>query len=163
MNVLVQQKRIDEAPQLLQVPAIAVDRLKLPEDAAAWLALRQRAFAGEDPPVRAWTADDLYREMGGSQNRDVRRITWVARPAHCESSRCDFCGAISLSPPVQGGDMASVHWLMVDPGWRRQRIGSLLVCTAERHCWEQGWRRLRLETHRGWTAAVEFYARLGFT
>lgn len=160
MNVLVLKKQIDQEPVPPQISAIAVDRLKSPDDAAVWLALRQRAFAGEDPPVRAWSVRDLEREVGGRPAQGVRRVTWLARPENVATD--DPCGAVSLSRPIAKGLPASIHWLMVDPDWRRQGVGSLLLHTVERYCWDRAWRELRLETHRNWTAAVQFYRRHGY-
>lgn len=159
MNVLILRKRVEEEPPRLQMRQIAIDRLHLPDDAAEWLALRRRVFADQDPPVRDWTIQDFMREMdcGG---RPSRRITWLARPVG--PAAADACGAVSLSRPVREHHFAMLHWLMVSPLWRRQGVGTLLLRTAERYCWDQDWRELRLETHRNWTAAVQFYREHGY-
>jgi GNAT superfamily N-acetyltransferase len=55
-----------------------------------------------------------------------------------------------------------VHWLMVDPAWRRRGIGRLLLEHLETAAWGLGYREIFLETHAGWKAAANFYKSLGF-
>jgi GNAT superfamily N-acetyltransferase len=159
MNVLVMNKHLRAEPLPRPIEGITVAALRLPDDAADWLALRQRSFADEAPPVRDWTIQDFVRELYCT-NRESRRTTWLARPANVAGA--DPCGAVSLSRPIKAMPVARIHWLMVDPAWRRQGVGTWLISTAERYCWELGWPDLRLETHRNWTAAVQFYRVHGY-
>lgn len=55
-----------------------------------------------------------------------------------------------------------VHWLIVDPAFRRRGIGRLLVATLESACWQAGERQVWLETHTGWREATAFYSALGY-
>ena len=55
-----------------------------------------------------------------------------------------------------------VHWLLVDPRWRRRGIGRLLMSHLELAAWDDGWREMQLETHAGWAAAVAFYQSMGY-
>lgn len=58
--------------------------------------------------------------------------------------------------------MPVVHWLLVDPNYRRRGIGRLLMNCLERAAWDAGHRELQLETHAGWSAAVAFYQSIGY-
>jgi len=156
MNVLVLRKVLVEQPEPHRGEGMQVVRVDLLAAGAEWLALRNRAFRDENPPVRPWTPADLHREFGpASRARD--RVTWLARDVAAGPPA--VCGAVSISLPRPASEAASLHWLMVDPDYRGRGIGSLLLGTAERHCWERGHRVLRLETHRGWEKAVRFYIR----
>jgi GNAT superfamily N-acetyltransferase len=55
-----------------------------------------------------------------------------------------------------------VHWLAVVPPWRRLGLARLLMTHLEDVCWQQGYRKIHLETHAHWDAAVQFYHALGF-
>jgi GNAT superfamily N-acetyltransferase len=72
-------------------------------------------------------------------------------------------GAVTLA--LREGRVATIpvlHWLLVDPVWRRRGIGRLLVSHLERAAWNDGWREIELETHAGWTSAVAFYQSIGY-
>jgi ribosomal protein S18 acetylase RimI-like enzyme len=159
MRVHVLRKRLTAEPPQLDDPAIELAACRIPEDVADWLALRERAFAGETPPVRPWQQADFLREFVGSDVR-VLRPTWLARCKRQADS--PVCGAVSLSLPKAHGHAARLHWLMVDTDCRRRGIGSLLVNKAERYSWEAGVRELCLETHQGWEAAIRFYRQRGY-
>jgi GNAT superfamily N-acetyltransferase len=159
MKILILRKHLAAVPADLEPSAgFVISRCEM-DDMDAWLALRHRAFAAETPPARTWEEADFLREFVGPYGV-LLRPTWIARPTDGPADA--LCGAISLSPPVSRDHEAAVHWLMVDPAWRRRRIGTLLLRTVESFCWQQGWRRLRLESHPGWVSAVEFYTRQGF-
>jgi GNAT superfamily N-acetyltransferase len=55
-----------------------------------------------------------------------------------------------------------VHWLLVDPAWRRRGVGRLLMLHLELAAWHDGYREIELETHAGWGAAVAFYQSMGY-
>jgi ribosomal protein S18 acetylase RimI-like enzyme len=55
-----------------------------------------------------------------------------------------------------------VHWLLVDPNWRRRGVGRMLISRLELSAWDAGWREVQLETHAGWQAAVAFYQSMGY-
>jgi len=72
-------------------------------------------------------------------------------------------GAVTLA--IREGAARSVpvvHWLLVDPAWRRRGIGRLLMSHLERAAWDAGWREIELETHAGWIEAVAFYQSIGY-
>jgi GNAT superfamily N-acetyltransferase len=62
----------------------------------------------------------------------------------------------------RAGSVPVVHWLLVEPAWRRRGIGRLLLSHLERAAWDDGWREVQLETHAGWSAAVAFYHSMGY-
>lgn len=158
MNVLVLTRVLEHRPEPPDVEGIDVACVDALSAGADWLALRERAFRDEPPTVRPWTHADLQREFGSSGG-GRKRVTWLARDV--AGAWPAVCGAISVSPPSVN-ETASLHWLMVDPEYRGQGIGSVLLRTAEQYCWERGHRVLRLETHRGWERAVAFYRGHGY-
>ena len=161
MKILILRKQLLAEPRSAARSPMAVDRLQLPRDAVAWLALRERSFREETPPVGVWTVRDVLRELGDGAR--TRRITWMAKPARADATgRASLCGAVSVSAAWQQSEVARLHWLMVDPDWQRRGVGSQLLVTAERYCWDQGWHEIRLETHAGWAAATSFYKQHGY-
>jgi GNAT superfamily N-acetyltransferase len=72
-------------------------------------------------------------------------------------------GSVSLATRAGAtGSNAAIHWLMVAPEWRRHGVGSLLLAELEQQCWQDGMRKVLLETHDGWHAALSFYEEHGY-
>jgi GNAT superfamily N-acetyltransferase len=129
-----------------------------PTDIDPWLTLRQRAFAEERPPAGAWTAADFRRELLDKPWWQPQRM-WLAETLQSNA----LIGSVSLAFNTRGKRVRpAVHWLAIDPAWRRRGIGRLLMARLEGYCWDAGFREVRLETHAGWRAAVAFYERLGY-
>src|SRR5262249_39670892 len=77
MSVLHFRKVLSALPAPLEVAGIRVRTMRLPDDAEAWLELRQRAVAWLKPTARAWTEADFRAEMSGKAWwRD--EWTWLA-------------------------------------------------------------------------------------
>jgi GNAT superfamily N-acetyltransferase len=132
----------------------------MPDDVSRWLALRDRAMADQLPSVRSWTEADFHAEM---VNKPWWRLdrTWLVLDAH--ELFGDFVGAVTLA--MREGKLVSVpvvHWLLVDPTWRRRGIGSMLLSHLEKAAWDGGWCEVQLETHAGWSSAVAFYQSMGY-
>jgi GNAT superfamily N-acetyltransferase len=159
------RKRLSRPPVTLSVAGVAVRPIVVPDHIDEWLSLRERATAGLVPSVRQWTRDDFLAEM-------VQKPWWRSdwswtatsrAPAPGENPVGRLIGAVTLGlRHGQESCVPVIHWLLVDPAWRRRGIGRLLVSYLERAAWEAGWREVRLETHRGWTAAVAFYHSMGY-
>ncbi len=166
VSVLHFRRHLDDPPPAPEVPGISVRNFNAPDDVVSWLTLRDQAMAGQTPPVRLWSATDFRSEMQDKPWWSPDR-TWLALAAdpHLPSSadRSSLVGSITLAIR-QGADvtMPVVHWLLVDPAWRRRGIGRLLLSRLERAAWEDGWRQIELESHAGWTAAVAFYHSMGY-
>ena len=154
MNVLQMSHRLTTPPTCRIVEGITV-RTFTPADAPGWLALRMRAFATETPAVRPWTDADFAREMTAKPWWRAEH-TWLATP---DDAPANLIGAVTLArrkvTPI-------LHWLMVDPEWRRRGIGAMLIHRLEQAVWKNGDREIRLETHKNWQFAVELYAKLGY-
>lgn len=105
--------------------------------------------------MRPWSEADFAREMTSKPWwRDER--TWMATP---DDAPTELIGAVTLA---MRKDTPIVHWLMVDPEWRRRGIAQQLLTHLERAVWEHGDREVRLETHKNWQFAVELYTKLGY-
>jgi GNAT superfamily N-acetyltransferase len=146
-------------PDASVVAGIRVRTIKLPGDVPAWLTLRDRAVAWLKPTARTWAAADFRAEMSGKAwwREDW---TWLAVSEDAQSS---IVGAVTLAVREgAGGSVAVVHWLLVDPRWRRRGIARLLLARLEEAAWKAGWRELQLETHVNWSEAVAFYQSIGF-
>jgi GNAT superfamily N-acetyltransferase len=86
--------------------------------------------------------------------------TWLAiGPQPGES----LIGAVTLCLRT-GADttVPIVHWMLVDPAWRRRGVGRMLVSRLESAAWEAGYREVQLETHANWKVAAAFYQSMGY-
>jgi GNAT superfamily N-acetyltransferase len=109
------------------------------------------------PCVRPWSKDDFYCEMQ-SKNWWRPERTWLA-----VGGQSQLVGSVTLA--LREGTSKTVpvvHWLLVDPAWRRRGIGRLLMSRLECAAWDAGWREIEIETHAGWMAAVAFYQSIGY-
>jgi GNAT superfamily N-acetyltransferase len=131
--------------------------MKVPEDVAAWLQLRDRAMADQSPGARPWTKSNFRTEM---QAKPWWRSdhTWLAM-----FDASQIVGSVTLAMREGAArTVPVVHWLLVDPAFRRRGIARLLMQHLEQAAWNEDWREIELETHAGWTAAVAFYQSIGY-
>jgi GNAT superfamily N-acetyltransferase len=158
-SVLHFRRRLEAPPVAANVPRVSVRTLLVPDDVEPWLTLRERAMGGETPAVRSWTDADFRTEMLNKKWwRD--EWTWIAIDA---SRGQRVVGSVTLAMRVGANStLPVVHWLLVDPAWRRRGVAKLLISYLERAVWESGWREIELETHAGWAAAVGFYQSMGY-
>jgi GNAT superfamily N-acetyltransferase len=152
------RRQLFRPPDATDVPGICVRNFSTQDDVSAWLALRDRAMADQIPRVRSWSESDFFAEMQSKPWWRPER-TWLAIPLETAYP----IGAVTLALR-EGADatIPVVHWLLVDPRWRRLGIGRLLVSHLELSAWQDGWREVELETHANWTAAVAFYQSIGY-
>jgi GNAT superfamily N-acetyltransferase len=166
-------------PVAPEVAGVYVRNFQFADDMRAWLELRDRAMSDQTPNVRSWSESDFHSEMTSKPWwRDDR--TWLAiagelrlpetsdtasypatRSSPASTER--VVGAVTLA--LREGTTTSVpvvHWLLVDPEWRRRGIGRLLMYCLERSVWETGQREIEIETHSRWAAAVAFYQSIGY-
>jgi GNAT superfamily N-acetyltransferase len=157
-SVLHFRRQLFRPPDVADVPGISVRNIAISDDVAAWLALRDRAMADQIPRVRPWSESDFFSEMQSKPWWRPERM-WLAFAAE---TACPI-GAVTLA--LREGSISTipvVHWLLVDPAWRRRGIGRLLMFHLELAAWNDGWRQIELETHAGWSAAVAFYQSIGY-
>ncbi len=158
--VLHLRKRLIAPPAAFGVGGIVVRHIELPTDLAAWLTLRQRTIAWLKPAARSWTADDFHTEMVAKSWWHPER-TWLA--VADEVSQSQLVGSVTLAVrEAQGLIIPVIHWLLVDPAFRRRGIGGLLISHLEQAVWAAGWRDVQLETHVRWSAAAAFYHSIGY-
>src|SRR4051812_1576848 len=111
------RRQLFRPPDAAVVPGICVRNIAIPADVKAWLALRDRAMADETPRGRTWSEADFYSEMQS-------KIWW--RPERSWLAIADagsLVGGVTLA--LRDGAAATipvVHWLVVDPAWRRRGI-----------------------------------------
>ena len=152
------RRQLFRPPDAVDVPGIYVRNFIAPGDVAAWLAVRDRAMADQVPRVRAWSESDFFSEMQSKPWWRPERM-WMAIALETSAP----IGAVTLA--LREGAESTipvVHWLLVDPAWRRRGIGRLLISHLELAAWNDGWREVELETHANWTAAVSFYQSIGY-
>jgi GNAT superfamily N-acetyltransferase len=152
------RRQLLRPPDAVDVPGFSVRNIATADDIAAWLALRDRAMADQSPPIRTWSELDFFSEMQSKSWWRPERM-WLA--IHEETGLP--IGAVTLA--LREGAVATVpvvHWLLVDPAWRRRGVGRLLMWHFELAAWSDGWREIELETHAGWAAAVAFYQSMGY-
>lgn len=156
------RKQLDRPPAAADVAGILVRQLEVPSDIQKWLALRERAMAGQEPAVRAWAYDDFRREFVEKPWWRVEH-TWCAVTNNAANEKDVLAGAVILGVREgMGGAVPVVHWLLVDARFRRRGIGGALMSHLERAAWDAGWHEVQLETHSGWAAAVAFYQSIGY-
>jgi GNAT superfamily N-acetyltransferase len=167
-SVLHFRRQLDAPPAARDLPEITIRHIHVPDDIAAWLALRNGAMAGQKPPVRPWTQGDFAAEMSDKPWWNPQ-CTWLAiagergSPAIDVRDQVGVVGAVTLAlREGAAGTVPVVHWLLVDPDFRRRGIGRLLMSNLERAAWDAGWREVQLETHAGWREAVAFYHSMGY-
>jgi GNAT superfamily N-acetyltransferase len=143
-------------PPVAVAAGVRVRTIAIPDDIDAWLALRERAMADLVPTVRQWGHHDFLAEM-------VWQPWWRAEWTWLAFDELHIVGAGTLAVR-EGRDsrVPVIHWLLVDPTWRRRGIGRVLVSHLERAAWHAGWREVQLETHAGWAEAVAFYHSIGY-
>lgn len=162
VSILHFRKELSAPPVALRLPGIGIRHINIPADIAAWLSLRERATAELCPLPRSWSEADFRAEL-------LVKPWWCPEQcwiAHANNLRNDFgeiIGSVTLA--LRAGELATVpvvHWLLVDPAWRRRGIAGLLMAHLEQAAWNTGWREIRLETHANWEAAVAFYQSIGY-
>jgi GNAT superfamily N-acetyltransferase len=159
-SILHFRKELMRPPVALEVADIRVRSMIVPDDVDAWLELRSRATAGMLPRVREWTRDDFSDQMVQKPWWRHDR-TWLAMDAMQKNSPA--VGAVTLA--LRTGTAITlpiVHWLLVDPAWRRRGVGRILISQLECAAWSDGWRQIELETHAGWKEAAAFYHSMGY-
>jgi len=183
MSILHFRRELDRPPAAVDVPDICVRNMRVPDDVTAWLELRDRAMADERPRARPWSDSDFHSEMLSKPWWRPTR-SWVAiageprspdeagtaplpatrrSPAIDSLNTSQLVGAVTLA--LREGASRTVpvvHWLFVDPAWRRRGIAHFLMQHLEKAAYDDGWRDIELETHAGWAAAVGFYQSIGY-
>jgi len=132
----------------------------LPADVAKWLVLRDSAMAGTVPSARAWNHEDFHAEM---TSKSWWRDDWSWVAISTEGSATNIIGAVTLAlRESANASIPVVHWLLVDPLFRRRGIARLLMSNLESAARGAGYGEVQLETHAGWQAAVAFYQSIGY-
>jgi GNAT superfamily N-acetyltransferase len=157
MPVLHFRKQLTAPPVAVEVPGIYLRQIQISNDIGPWLSLRERAMASETPAPRPWSPSDFHAEM--TSNPWWRsKHSWIAT-----TNFAAFVGAVTLAMRNgENGAIPVVHWLLVDPRFRRRGIAKLLMSNLERAAWDDGYREVQLETHAGWQSAVAFYQSIGY-
>lgn len=165
-------RSLESRPAVADIAGVAVRNFAGPPDIDDWLKLRRRAFERETPAVRDWDRGDFWAEFMAKPWWSPERF-WLAEATTPDGEGPRVIGAITLAMRdaaqagrlrYEGSDRALpvIHWLMVLPEWRRRGLGRLLLMMLEAACWDAGHRRIGLETHAAWSAAVEFYRAMGY-
>lgn len=157
-----------------------------PAEVACWVEIQRRALANLPTTVRPPTEVDLRRELF---DRAGWQPSWLwfaightppaARVQGELSTDGIPTGNMRSDAPILAGNaalgtvglgirqgrdrqVAVIHRLAVLPEFRRRGIGALLMRTVEQAAREAGYRRLWLETHARWEAALAFYTSQGW-
>ncbi len=158
-SVLHFRKELLDPPVERAGAGVSIRSIVVPADVEGWLELRKRATAGLIPEVREWNRKDFARQMLAKPwwRNDW---TWLATEPQLGKS---LIGAVTLGLRTGAeSTVPIVHWLLVDPAWRRRGVGRMLVSRLESAAWEAGYRQVELETHANWKGAVAFYQSMGY-
>jgi GNAT superfamily N-acetyltransferase len=155
-RVLQLSRQLKDRTPIPVVPGVTVRTYAGSEDIAAWLAIRQRAFAREKLGVRDWNVEDFLQEFFHKPWWNPERF-WLAETDHEPIATVTMAlrGEAPRAVPV-------VHWLAVAPRQRRRGVGRMLIATLEAAAWDDGYREVRLETHVKWDKALALYTALGY-
>src|SRR5436190_3807945 len=121
-SILHFRRQLYQPPDVADVADFSVRNISIPDDFAAWLALRDRAMAEQLPRVRPWSVSDFFSEMQSKPWWRPERM-WLAFAREAAFP----IGAVTLA--LREGTISTitvVHWLLVDPAWRRRGVGRLL-------------------------------------
>lgn len=156
-------RNLETETEVPRIPWISVRTYAGEEDVARWLEIRNLSFGPEIAGGRDWSSKDFHREFTSSPGWTPKRM-WFADVLHEDSKTATATvGTVTLHTRRQRGeDCHVVNWLGVRPDFRRRGVARALLATLERHCFQAGLRRLRLETLSEWTAAVGLYLSLGY-
>jgi GNAT superfamily N-acetyltransferase len=144
-------------PCVVEVRGVNIRQMAVPDDVPHWLALREQAVADLMPAPRPWLHADYAAEIFDKPWWHAK-WNWVAT-----NDAGEVVGAVTLAiREGEAGRAAVVHWLLVDPAWRRRGIGRVLMSHLEQAAWEAGYREVQLETHADWASAVAFYQSMGY-
>lgn len=159
--ILIFEKALTAAPQPDAIPetSICTYQSGMEHD---WVALHANAFSDSPVPFRALTADDFRKSFS---ERSTWNPNWMWFTN--DNATGTVTGAVYLtviSPDEDStNDIGIVHWLMVDKNERTHGLGKFLMQTLEATCFnESNARKIRVECHRKWEAAVEFYKACGY-
>ncbi len=151
-------RELHSKPRVPQVSGMSLSSFE-PQHLDAWLELFRCSFAQMDPPVRPWTREDFWRLIGSHpwwRQGQAGQLVWFQATGQLIAS------AILGQVQLKSWKLGTLHWLMVHPRWRRQGVGRMVLRAVEAAAWDQGLRWIRAETHRRWTAAVQFYQKQGY-
>lgn len=148
------QRPLDGTWPTATVPDDFALRPLQPSEEAAWIELKNacfRADGGED-----WTLDNFQREFVDSPVYDLDRI-FVATTGE------KLAGTTSAWEWDYGrGPVGLIHWVGVDPQYRGNGLGEVLMIRALEELKTRGYADAWLATSRDRDAAVRLYQRLGF-
>jgi GNAT superfamily N-acetyltransferase len=139
---------------------ICIRSIVVPDDIEDWLVLRGRATAGMQPGVREWSRSDFDAQMLSKPWWRNDR-TWLAIDPYTGDGSVMGSVTLAMRPGTENSHPI-VHWLLVDPAWRRRGVGRMLMSTLECAAWDDGWRHIELETHASWKEAAAFYQSMGY-
>ncbi len=148
-------RSLTEPPLPINVPGVTLRTFSGESDIGRWLALRAKAFADQTPAVRLWTQADFAAEFLVKPWWSPERMWFAEADGTIGSVTWAMRGRQVYDSPV-------IHWLMVEPEWRRRGVGRLMIHTLEAACWQAGYRQIGLETHAKWADANAFYEALGY-
>ena len=118
-----------------------------------------------DPePDQAWLS--LYRYRGQDLPPIARTLLmsapWQAFATVRRDGRAAACGRISVAQPEQGALWGAITAVEVDPGYRRQGLGTAITAALAAAAADRGARRVLLQVETGNAPARALYARCGF-
>lgn len=157
-TILHLEHKLIEPPQIVSVPSVTIRHLGSKDDPSRWLGLRANAFAAEQRPVGPWTEAHFQREfLSKPWWQPDRMLLAESKPSG------ELIGSVTLGEHGRAeNSRPALHWLLVDPAWRRRGVARALVSRLERRCWELGRYEIVVETHSAWRSAAQFYRALGY-
>lgn len=127
-----------------------------PGDEAAFVRIKNAAFAGEHGGGRDWTAADFQKEYLDSPHFRPGRVFFAV----CNGEPVGTTTAWTAMH--EGREVGLIHWVAVAPEHRQKGLGWALNVQALHRLREMGYREAILNTNETLASAVRLYRRLGF-
>lgn len=125
-------------------------------DEAAFVRIKNAAFAGETGGGRDWTLEDFQKEYLGSPYFRPERVFFAVYGEEPVGT------TTAWTMMHEGREVGLIHWVAVVPEHRRRGLGEALNVRAMHCLKEMGYREAILNTNASLKSAVRLYHRLGF-
>jgi ribosomal protein S18 acetylase RimI-like enzyme len=157
-----------QRPQIAQNPLIPESRRSTLQESDETEALQLRRYTEADAAA-VWALHNhsvnLLDGDGSTEDEDLRNVTETYLESGGEflvgeaDGKLVAMGALMRTGPASG----EIKRMRVERNYQRQGFGSRLLAQLEARARELGYRRLRLDTTTGQTAAQALYLECGFT
>jgi len=140
----------------LDIPGGYSIRCYRPGDEAAFVRIKNAAFAGEQAGGRDWTDADFEKEYLASPHFKVDRVLFAEFEGQLVGT------TTAWTSEYEGREIGLIHWVAVVPEHRGKGLGWMLNVAAVHKLKQLAYDDCVLSTNESLSSAVRLYKRLGF-